>query len=1098
MKRNFLGLMLVFSIIVNTIVFMPITTYAASGTCGSNLTWTLDASGKLSISGSGDMGNYPYREAPWYSNRLNITTVIMEEGITSICLGAFSNCNNLISVTIPNSITSIGQNAFEYCYKLESITIPDGIKRIEHATFMDCHSLSSVNIPDSVTFIGDHAFAWCDLKSVVIPNSVTYIDIAAFASNKNLVYAKISNNVSDISNALLANNPSLETVEIPNNVTRIGYNAFYGTNLKTIIIPKSVKTICDDAFGSCNSLTDVYYSGSSDEWKNITCGSNNNCLTAATIHFSYSTPVSSVIMTSYSARLKVAETKQLCASVLPKNAANKVLSWSSNNTKVASVDSNGVVTAKATGTAIITAKSHNGKSASCGVTVQDSNIIDYDDFKYSFSNNGFDFGYPYHIEDGRVVWDYNIPKERYIQAGFEESVADMKGKQDWGGNCFGMSCSSLLFYMNDMHEERYNSNILVPFDFDAPNAGNNAILWDKWEVKLRHMIELFQASGGSKGRYFDDDCIQIMLRELEFGKPFVMRIDGNEGMHEIIIYGYTKTSDSYIFYIYDCSNFVSNFIYKNSNDWDFKYVEETDRAKYAWRPAVVRTYEQVRELYNNLYSIVDNSTSLFSATRQEPTYTHIFSSEKNMIITNSLSQTSTITDGKVSGEIEDIRVIPSSYLSEESTYTIMLPTDTYTIVGSGDEAITTSFADDYMSASVTAKSSTPITISSDLKEISVDTAADEEYDITYTTYDNIFDEMTLSGTATGAVTSKLNDADISISGVNTLAASASVSDSVVSTNSDNLSNSDEIIVKCEEADSGATIQVLSADAELTDKTSLPERLTVATPTYDLESGTYTEGQVLTFTKDDDTIVYYTTDGSIPSADNGIIYSLPIDINKSMTIKAISTKYGYLNSEIVELNYTLPEVDMPQANIESGEYDEVITVELSTGNYDDTVYYTLDSSNPLENGILYTVPINISEDTYLQAYTLRNGCISEISEYEYTVAPVYPFYFSNSLTNQDGEIITPDNIADVTKVKMTLSKLHTGDHTGVFLIAFYGADNRLIYVNYKTATIGEDIDEVEIDITEDVSSAYKVKAFAWKDLSSIQPICEALEENIIIE
>ena len=180
------------------------------------------------------------------------------------------------------------------------------------------------------------------------------------------------------------------------------------------------------------------------------------------------------------------------------------------------------------------------------------------------------------------------------------------------------------------------------------------------------------------------------------------------------------------------------------------------------------------------------------------------------------------------------------------------------------------------------------------------------------------------------------------------------------------------------------------------------------------------------------------------------------------------------------------------------YNNEKVLNLSTGNYEDSIYYTLDGSNPLENGILYTVPINISEDAYLQAYTLRNGCISEISEYEYMVAPTHPFYFSNSLTNQDGEIITPDNIADVTKVKMTLSKLHTGDHTGMFLIAFYGVDNRLMYVDYKTATISEDIDEVEIDITEDVSSAYKVKAFAWKDLSSMQPICEALEENIIIE
>jgi len=316
--------------------------------------------------------------------------------------------------------------------------------------------------------------------------------------------------------------------------------------------------------------------------------------------------------------------------------------------------------------------------------------------------------------------------------------------------------------------------------------------------------------------------------------------------------------------------------------------------------------------------------------------------------------------------------------------------------------------------------------------------------------------------------------------------------------SSNLADNNEITVKCEENDGGTTIQILSTDTELTEKTALPERLTVSEPVYDLESGNYAEGQVLNFTKDDETIIYYTTDGSIPSVDNGIIYSLPIEINKSMTVKAISTKYGYLDSEVIELNYILPEVDMPQADIGSGVYDNIITVELSTENYDDEIYYTLDGSNPLENGILYTVPINISEDTCLKAYTLRNGCISEISEYEYVVASKYPFYFSNSLTNQDGEIITPNNIADITKVKMTLSKLHTGEHTGVFLIGFYDVNNKLIYVNFKSATIGDEINEVEIDITDDVSSAYKMKVFAWKDLSNMQLMCEAMEERIITE
>lgn len=37
---------------------------AASGICGENLTWTLDASGTLTVSGTGAMKDYNYRGAP--------------------------------------------------------------------------------------------------------------------------------------------------------------------------------------------------------------------------------------------------------------------------------------------------------------------------------------------------------------------------------------------------------------------------------------------------------------------------------------------------------------------------------------------------------------------------------------------------------------------------------------------------------------------------------------------------------------------------------------------------------------------------------------------------------------------------------------------------------------------------------------------------------------------------------------------------------------------------------------------------------------------------------------------------------------------------
>ncbi len=60
------------------------------------------------------------------------------------------------------------------------------------------------------------------------------------------------------------------------------------TNLKSVILPASVTTIEDGAFMYCDSLSDVYYSGSKEQWNAITIGSDNECLTTAKIHYNSS------------------------------------------------------------------------------------------------------------------------------------------------------------------------------------------------------------------------------------------------------------------------------------------------------------------------------------------------------------------------------------------------------------------------------------------------------------------------------------------------------------------------------------------------------------------------------------------------------------------------------------------------------------------------------------------------------------------------------------------------------------------------------------------------------------------------------------------
>lgn len=86
--------------------------------------------------------------------------------------------------------------------------------------------------------------------------------------------------------------------------------------------------------------------------------------------------VNSISLNETSLSLTEGSTKQLQATVLPSNATDKSVSWSSSNNSVAQVNSSGLVTTKSTGTAIITctANDGSGKSATCSVTVKSSTV----------------------------------------------------------------------------------------------------------------------------------------------------------------------------------------------------------------------------------------------------------------------------------------------------------------------------------------------------------------------------------------------------------------------------------------------------------------------------------------------------------------------------------------------------------------------------------------------------------------------------------------------------------------------------------------------------------------------------------------------------
>lgn len=305
-----------------------------------------------------------------------ITEVIIpdtynEKPVVGIKSEAFSNCTKLTSVTLSKNIINIGYSAFYDCTSLEKVdikdlvayckinfenryacpiaknlylngelvtdlVIPNSITTINDYAFNNCTSITSITIPNTVTTVGTFSFLGCSnvstatiptvaisglpkisLKTLVISGGDS-IDKYALMNCSNLASITISDSVKTIGESAFSKCSSLTSIIIPNNVTQIGSYAFENcTNLESVIFGENVTHIGWQTFKGCKKLRTLKLG---NKIKGIGVNAFKDCTSLETITYAGSKAEWIAIKKEYGWNENSSEFKVICTDgMLDKN-----------------------------------------------------------------------------------------------------------------------------------------------------------------------------------------------------------------------------------------------------------------------------------------------------------------------------------------------------------------------------------------------------------------------------------------------------------------------------------------------------------------------------------------------------------------------------------------------------------------------------------------------------------------------------------------------------------------------------------------------------------------------------------------------------------
>ena len=274
MKRSVCSILLILCVVL--CLALPVSAVGGS-ISDCDAVWSYE-DGVLTISGQGSLITYAYK--PWSDYISQITTIVVEDGITSIGNKVFSGhsavtkvviadsvteigenafygCSSLMDVKLPANLTSLGANSFTRCTSLTEITLPDTLTTLSDGLFSTCTSLTTVHFPTNVTTLGSYTFSGSGLTEVTLPEGITSLGEKCFYGCQSLKQIVLPSTLTTMGDGAFQNTTALTSIEIPGSLSVIPEYAFCASGLQKAVISEGVTYLDRFAFSGCRSLSDV-------------------------------------------------------------------------------------------------------------------------------------------------------------------------------------------------------------------------------------------------------------------------------------------------------------------------------------------------------------------------------------------------------------------------------------------------------------------------------------------------------------------------------------------------------------------------------------------------------------------------------------------------------------------------------------------------------------------------------------------------------------------------------------------------------------------------------------------------------------------------